>query len=280
MTRIFVVTGANKGIGYAIVRGLAKKLHNDIIYLTARNVDLGKAALKKIDSELGGEKKSEIRFHQLEITDEASGRAFAEHLKKEHGGLDVLINNAGFAFKDSATEPCDVQAEETIKINYYGTKLVTTILKPLIRNGGRIVNVCSQAGLMKDRYSDELIEKFQSNNLTVKDIDNFVEQYKSLAKKDAANPDGHARKAAGYRESAYCTSKAAEIAYSIVEARELKSKNIIVSACCPGYVDTDMTSHKGPKTIDQGADTPIFLALDENVHTGDFWYERKPMEWL
>ena len=95
---------------------------------------------------LGSSRKSDIRFHQLDITNEDSIKTFAAYLKKEHDGLDVLINNAGFAFKTDATESAAVQADVTIGINYYGTKLVSSYLVPLIRSGGRLVNVCSQAG--------------------------------------------------------------------------------------------------------------------------------------
>lgn len=59
---------------------------------------LGKLAQKNIIKELGENRKSEIELFQLEITDESHCQKFAEHLK-EQGGIDVLINNAGFAFK-------------------------------------------------------------------------------------------------------------------------------------------------------------------------------------
>ncbi|KAH7698872.1 oxidoreductaseshort chain dehydrogenase/reductase family protein, partial [Aphelenchoides avenae] len=182
--RVFVVTGSNKGIGYGIVRNLAKQVKDAIIYLTARNESLGQEALKKVTEELGSDKVAEIRFHQLDITDEKSCRRFAEHLKNEHGGLDVLINNAGFAYKTAATESQVEQADVTIGINYYGTKLVSDALTPLIRAGGRVVNVCSQAGLMapttffSTSYSQDRIDYFRNPNLQVKDIDAFVEEYK------------------------------------------------------------------------------------------------------
>lgn len=271
--KVFVVTGANKGIGYAIVRGLAQQLTGAIIYLTARNPSLGLEALKKVETELGPKKSSTVLFHQLDITDAGSCQQFAEHLKREHGGLAVLINNAGFAFKNDATEPAGVQADVTLDINYYGTKQVTNALAPLIENGGRIVNVCSQAGIMNGRYKQELIDQFCRDDYTVADIDKFVEEYKKLAHENR-------RKEGGYPESAYCVSKAAENALTILQARELKSRGIIVNGCCPGYVDTDMTSHKGPLTIDQGADTPIWLATAQDVPNGEFVYKRKVKDWL
>lgn len=110
------MTGGNKGIGYGIVRGLGALIKSDVVYLTgskslilqaakiysgvaARNESLGRASLQKVNEELGAKRVADIRYHQLDITNEESCRRFAEHLKKEHGGLDVLINNAGFAFK-------------------------------------------------------------------------------------------------------------------------------------------------------------------------------------
>ncbi|KAH7700301.1 oxidoreductaseshort chain dehydrogenase/reductase family protein, partial [Aphelenchoides avenae] len=246
-----------------------------------RNGSLGHDALNNLTEELGDKQVAEVRFHQLDITEEESCRRFAEHLEIEHGGLDVLVNNAGFAFKFAAMESEEVQADVTIAINYYGTKLVSDVLLPLMRSGGRVVNVCSQAGLMAPNtgpehtttYSQERIERFRDRNLQVSDVDAFVEEYKQATRKDN-------RKENGFPDGAYRVSKAAEIALTMVQARELKDKNIVVNACCPGYVDTDMTNHKGHHTIDEGADTPVYLATEPNLPSGLFWYKRKPRDWL
>ena len=61
----------------------------------ARNPDLGHKAIAQLKEELTPEEFSKIRFHQLDITDEASAIKFRDHLQKEHGGIDILINNAG-----------------------------------------------------------------------------------------------------------------------------------------------------------------------------------------
>jgi NAD(P)-dependent dehydrogenase (short-subunit alcohol dehydrogenase family) len=282
--QIFVVTGANKGIGYGIVETLASTINNAIIYLTARDESRGKSAVQKLEQSLGNKKKSEIRFHQLDIEDEASAKRFAEYLKKTHGEIDVLVNNAGFAFKQDATESAEEQANVTIGINYYGTKKVSTQLVPLIKKGGRVVNVCSQAGVMIDLSKDKEMEKFKfmreiyddkhiqklKNATSEKEIDEFVEEYKKAAKDDT-------RKEHGFPSSAYRVSKAAEIAYTLLLHRQ--HKNLIINACCPGYVNTDMSSGKGPLTIEQGADTPVYLATDSNAPNGDFVYQRKSIPW-
>jgi carbonyl reductase 1 len=282
--QIFVVTGANKGIGYGIVETLASTVNNAIIYLTARDESRGKSAVQKLEQTLGNKKKSEIRFHQLDIEDEASVKRFAEYLKKTHGEIDVLINNAGFAFKQDATESAEEQANVTIGINYYGTKKVSTQLIPLIKKGGRVVNVCSQAGVMIDMSKDKEMEKFKmmkeiyddkhiqklKNASSEKEIDEFVEEYKKAAKDDT-------RKEHGFPCSAYRVSKAAEIAYTLLLHRQ--HKDLKINACCPGYVNTDMSSGKGPLTIEQGADTPVYLATDPNAPNGEFVYQRKSIPW-
>ena len=62
---------------------------------SARNPDLGHKAIEQLKGELKPEEHSKIRFHQLDITDEASAINFRDYLQKEHGGFDILINNAG-----------------------------------------------------------------------------------------------------------------------------------------------------------------------------------------
>jgi carbonyl reductase 1 len=89
----------------------------------------------------------------------------------------------------------------------------------------------------------------------------------------------------GYPESCYGMSKVGVTVLSQIQHRQLSAdprEDIIVNACCPGYVDTDMSSHKGPKTIDEGADTPIYLSLlpeGTKSPAGDFVADKKVHKW-
>jgi carbonyl reductase 1 len=80
-------------------------------------------------------------------------------------------------------------------------------------------------------------------------------------------------------------SKVALIAATIIQQRifdNQPNKDIIVNACCPGYIKTDMTSNRGPGTPEQGADTPVYLAtLEPNARSprGEFVAERKILKW-
>jgi NAD(P)-dependent dehydrogenase (short-subunit alcohol dehydrogenase family) len=73
------------------------------IVILARNPSLGEASLAKIKSEsMGKQVGSEVKFHQLDITNDESCTRLAEYLKSTHGGLDLLVNNAGISgnYKD------------------------------------------------------------------------------------------------------------------------------------------------------------------------------------
>ncbi len=82
----------------------------------------------------------------------------------------------------------------------------------------------------------------------------------------------------------YSVSKAAVIAYvsalhNILVAQHGSGKKINVISCCPGYVTTDFNKKRGTKTVEQGADTPVWLALhspEEGI--GKFWAERKVVD--
>ena len=91
---VAVVTGANKGIGLAIVRGLCRAGFPGDVVLTARNEKLGREAV-----DILREEGLETVFHQLDICDQTSAERLRDFLQNKYGGLDVLVNNAGIAFK-------------------------------------------------------------------------------------------------------------------------------------------------------------------------------------
>ncbi|XP_062030856.1 carbonyl reductase [NADPH] 3-like [Lepus europaeus] len=85
---VALVTGANKGVGFAITRDLCRLFSGDMV-LTARDEARGWTAVQQLQAE-----GLSPRFHQLDITDLQSIRALRDFLRREYGGLDVLVNNA------------------------------------------------------------------------------------------------------------------------------------------------------------------------------------------
>ncbi|XP_057162657.1 carbonyl reductase [NADPH] 1-like [Ursus arctos] len=127
---VALVTGAIKGIGFAIVQQLCRQFPGDVV-LTARDEARGRAAAQQLQAE-----GLSPRFHQLDIDDLQSIRVLRDFLRKEYGGLDVLVNNAAIVFKPADPTPLHIPAEVTRKTNFFGTRAVCTELLPLMKAQG------------------------------------------------------------------------------------------------------------------------------------------------
>lgn len=164
---------------------------------------------------------------------------------------------------------------ETLKTNYYGSLQATQDFLPLLRPTGRLVNVCSMSGKLGS-YSDEVRAQF------LKAAETDVAAVSSLMEAFTTAVSESREKEAGFPSAAYAVSKAGEIAMTkVVAMQEEKSGGQrLINACCPGYVKTDMTRGGGVKTVDEGAKTPVLLALgDIGGKTGGFWQGEKEIAW-
>jgi len=281
MTKVAVVTGSNKGIGLGIVRSLCKKF-DGTVYLTSRDVGRGKEAVDLLKKE--GLNPS---LHQLDIGDKASVETLRDYMKEKYGGIDILVNNAAVAFKQDATEPFGVQATVTLKTNYWDTKEACDILFPILKSGARVVNVSSAAGYLGclDRAPNQekakvLKKKLASDELKVSDLDAMMKEFV-----ETANAGTHADY--GWNNSTYITSKIGLSALSRIQQRELAKDasrpDIVLSHVHPGYVDTDMTSHKGPLSIDRGAESSVFAALlpaNTTTRGAYIWHDCQIIDWV
>jgi NAD(P)-dependent dehydrogenase (short-subunit alcohol dehydrogenase family) len=150
-SKIIVVTGANRGIGFEIARQLARA--GAKVILTARQVKAGKTAVASLKAE-----GLNTDFHPLEVTKEKSVAALREFLSQSPGRLDVLINNAGII------EPADrdvlkVSLETvlgTLETNTLAPLRLAQALAPLLRKSknGRIINLSSGMGALSGMDSD------------------------------------------------------------------------------------------------------------------------------
>ena len=275
LPRFSIVTGANKGIGLAITKALAASPDATVV-LAARNPELGRAAVESLSSSVAGR----VVFHQLDVTSASSIAGLAEAVAADAFGagtaLDALVCNAGWAAKGSAFT-ADI-ARQSLAVNAWGVRDCSRALLPSLRasaGGGQLVVVSSTAGNLNNLATDAPQRaRLAATDLGQAELDRLGESFVN------AVVSGDLK---GWPRSAYGVSKMVATAQVRLLAREeaAAGSRVCVSACCPGYVRTDMTSNKGHLTPEQGADTPVWLASGgAGARSGEMWSERQPMDFV
>jgi len=249
MTSIALITGANKGIGFEIARGLGAA--GFTVLLGARDSARGSAAAASLVSA-----GLDVRFVQLDVTDPASVAAAAKHIEHEYAHLDVLVNNAGIARADGDSLSLDPAAwapsgqsvdsiRAVFEVNVFGLVTVTNAMLPLIRRSaaGRIVNVASEVGSF------------------VQTLDQSSPYWSMIS-------------------LGYPVSKTTVNMITVQYAKELWDTPIKVNSVCPGYTATDLNGKSGFKTPEEGARVAVRLAqIGEDGPTAQFFNEAGPLPW-
>lgn len=242
-TTTALVTGANKGIGYAVAAGLAAR--GLAVVLGSRDRDRGERAAARLRAELAG--KPEVRAVVLDVTDPATIAAAAASLDR----LDVLVNNAGVSGPvglTPAVTPPEV-LREVFETNVVGVLMVTNAMLPLLRRSpaARIVNVSSGVGSLRHHT----------------DPAHYL----------AALP----------ASATYPPSKTALNSLTVQYAKELRADGILVNAAAPGACATDFTKDLPfaiTRTAADGAAVIVRLAtLGPDGPTGGFHDDDGPVPW-
>jgi len=136
--KVALVTGANKGIGYAIASELSAR--GFTVLVGARDGARGEAAARRI--------AGDARPLELDVTRAESIRAAAAWIRRELGRLDVLVNNAGITKSAKPSEASLDDVRAVFETNVFGVIAVTQAMLPLLRQApaGRIVNISSRVG--------------------------------------------------------------------------------------------------------------------------------------
>ena len=227
--RIALVTGANQGVGRQVAKELAA--NGLTVLVGSRNFGRGEAAATEIGS-------SAIPL-QLDVTDRVSITTAAEHIRKDFGRLDLLVNNAAI----SNTRMGSLSLEEYAKItlasnasldevravwetNVFGVLAVYQAMLPLLRQSpdARIVNVSSGVG-----------------SLTTN-----------------ADPAFHYHAFFG---PVYPASKAALNAITLAMMVELESTAIKVNLVSPGFTKTNLNGYSGTQSVEDGSREVVRVAL-------------------
>jgi NAD(P)-dependent dehydrogenase (short-subunit alcohol dehydrogenase family) len=142
---IALVTGANRGIGFEVVRQLAQRGFTTV--LGSRDLEKGRAAAEALDG-------LEVDPRRLDVADADSVRELASGLQDDYGRLDVLVNNAAILYDtwESGIEADLDVVHNALETNLFGAWRTAQACLPLLRRSqhGRVVNVSSGSGSISD----------------------------------------------------------------------------------------------------------------------------------
>jgi len=136
---VAVITGASSGIGAATARRLAREPGAQLV-LVARRED----RLRALAAELG----VPTTYVAVDVTDPDAPARILEHVRERHDRLDLLVNNAGAAWRASFADGGYANVRRTMELNFDAVVRVTEALLGLLRESApsAIVNVSSTAG--------------------------------------------------------------------------------------------------------------------------------------
>lgn len=278
--KVIVVTGANKGIGFAIVDQILSHHEDCFVYLGARNAQRGEEACEKLMMS-NPSRKDRLGFLQLDVASDHSVKDAAGELAKRLGGQKVfaIVNNAGIGLPEMGLKP-------TLEVNLYGIKRVCEAFIPLMnQEEGRIVNITSASGPnFVYQCSSEKQGLFVKSTISWDEIEGLIQE--GLALKTAEDFSSM-----GFGDgSSYGFSKACANSYTMYLAA--KYPHLTINACTPGFIETDLTrplaesrgaspEEMGMKAPVEGTKSALFLLFGQPYGSGHYYgsdAKRSPLD--
>ncbi|HEY0297927.1 MAG TPA: SDR family oxidoreductase [Arachidicoccus sp.] len=241
MKKTVLITGANKSIGLETARQLLTKDY--FVFIGCRDEQKGKTAVEQLKAE----GFNDVDILMLDVTDADSVIKAKIELENKIPHLDVLINNAGIlgTLPQNASSISQENIRNVFDTNFFGVVQTTQAFIPLLKKSSapRIVNVSSDLASLSNHTNPQ----WEFYN------------YKSLA---------------------YCSSKTALNAFTVMLAYEFKDSNFKINSVNPGYTDTDFNNHSGYKTVKE-ATAPIvkYASIDDDGPTGKFFSDYGETPW-
>ncbi len=187
-----------------------------------------------------GDEGLEVEYRPLDVTSERSVRALADGVTESYGRCDVLVDNAGIMADPRGSRVLDS------RLQAWRETLETNLVGPLLL-------IQALVPLMKKHRYGRIV--------------NMSSGQGQLSDMGPGTP-------------AYRVSKTALNALTRTLAADLAGGGILVNSMCPGWVKTDMGGAGAPRTVEQGADTAVWLAtLPDGGPSGGFFRDRKPIPW-
>merc|ERR1712228_1051514 len=231
MRKVILVTGGNKGIGLAIVEALLQEVENSVVLLGSRDAVRGQEAVDGVVAKLGKQFQPRLQPVLIDVTSQESVDKAAAAVKKDHGKIYGVINNAGGSFTG---------LRATIDLNSYGVLRVCEAFAPLIEDGGRIVQVSSAAGPSFVGKCTLEMQKFCIDpEVTWKEVEEkLIKPFLHIVENEPAEKKSGLLLAAGLGER----SEGSWGEYGGKTAKEAGMKTPAEGARCPVYLMTEKLS--------------------------------------
>ena len=142
--KVAVVTGAARGIGAAIAKVMAR----DGAHVVAVDIPAAGDSLAAVANEIGG------TALQLDITADDAPQRLIEHLRERHGGVDIVVHNAGITRDKLLVNMDAARWNSVMAVNLQAQLDITQALLDadgVLKDGARIVCVSSQSGIAGNR---------------------------------------------------------------------------------------------------------------------------------
>lgn len=275
-----MITGANKGIGLATATAILEAYKDVSILLGSRDVSRGEAAMASL-CQRQGDWQARLSVLEIDVADDDSVLNARDTVLNRLGPQPLygIVNNAGTGF--GSTNMASVLA-----VNTLGVKRVCDAFIPLIVDAGRVVNVASASGPnFVSQCSPSMQHFFRDPDLAWSDVADLISDV--LQTQD--HPERLQEKGLG-KCDAYGFSKACVSLYTLILARQ--TPRLIVNACTPGYIETDLTrplaesrglspAAMGMKPPAEGTRAILFLLFGQPEGSGHFYgsdAKRSPLD--
>ncbi|MFE7602445.1 SDR family NAD(P)-dependent oxidoreductase [Streptomyces sp. NPDC057494] len=227
--RIALVTGANQGLGRALVEGLAARMgSDDLVLLTGRDERRVTEAAREVEGLPAT--RARVRGHVLDVTDTDAIDRLADELRVRYGGVDVVISNAVARLLPDESQA--ERADEFIDVSNTATHAVLRAFGAVLRPGGRLLVVASSLGTL-GHLDPRLHHLFDGASLD--QVEYAVESWRSAVHHRTAEE-------AGWPSWLNVPSKVAQVAAVRAVAAERRTRDLatgtLIASVCPGMVDT------------------------------------------
>ena len=285
--RSILVTGANKGQGYALCRRLLTEAPDTRVFLCSRDLGWGQGAAKNLRDVCGSEEefRERVKVVQLDVTS-ASSVASAANTVKETLGEDHLyglVSNAGILWGYSINDLCDVCATGAVRV-------LDAFLPMVQPDLGRVIVVSSGLGPLMHGYASlERQQAMRGESCTWKDtlvpmMEECIQTYESTAPgerpkafEELGFPGGPFAEAA---PDFHMYGLAKMFADAAMLSLSRSHPNLLINSADPGLVYTDLIlkmeryagkeiGETGAQTPHQGVEATIRLLLNDDFERED-----------